>query len=241
MNGNWPNNYTITVDSSPYYGVDEITGEPDGYFHPSTHAVTTNYNQAGARYLYYLFHPDHRDNLIFDPRDIQSEMTLAMGSALHAVVQTQFQQCGILRPENVEVDYTIPEHHVRGRIDMIVDHPSEGTLVTEIKTINSRAFDFQTEVKPEWDAQLSMALHATGHDFGVLLVLESGHPYRMKEFRVQRNDQLLKMIFDRFDQVRVALEANTPPEHCCAPESATMKSCAARFECWLSKKVIRDA
>ena len=139
------------------------------------HAVSTTFNNAEARYLYRF--PEHRDHLIFDERDVQAEMTMAMGSALHAVVQTQFQMAGILRPEkNVEVDYLIEEHHVRGRIDMIVDHPIGGPLIVELKTINSRSFDSQTKPKPEWEAQLSLALHAYGHPYGVLLALESGWP-----------------------------------------------------------------
>jgi hypothetical protein len=224
----WPESYTITVDSSPYYG----TG--DGYFHPSTHAVSTAFNNADARYLYYRFHPEHRDHLVFDERDTQAEMTMAMGSALHAVIQTQFQMAGILRPENVEVDYLIKEHHVRGRIDMIVDHPAEGPLVTEFKTINSRSFDSQHTIKPEWDAQLSLALHATGYPYGVLLALESGYPYRFREYRVPRNDELLSSIFARFDHVRESIALNRPPDPCCALGSPQMTKCPARTQCWLS-------
>ena len=225
---NWPDSYTVTVDSSPYYG------SGDGYFHPSTHAVTNTWTNAGARYLYYLFHPTHRSHLVFEDRDVQGEMTLAMGSALHAVVQTQFIQAGLLKPEDVEVEYIIEEHHARGRIDFIVDHPNGDRICVELKTQNSRAFDMQTTIKPEWDAQLSMALYATGQPYGVLLVLESGHPYRMKEYRVPRNDALLSEIFGRFDQVREAVATDNPPEACCAPNSPEVDRCPARFRCWLS-------
>lgn len=221
----WPDNYGITIDSGPYYGAG------DGYFHPSTHALM------GARELYYRFHPRHRDMLIHEQRSVQSEMTLAMGSALHGVVQAQFQMAGLIRgPEECEVEYTIEEHNVRGRVDFIVDHPAGGRIPVELKTQNSRGFDLQTQIKESWDAQLSMGLHGTGHATGVLLVLESGYPYRMKEYLVDRNDRLLSQVFAKFDHVRECIAADSPPEHCCSLDSVTMKSCPARFECWLSGK-----
>lgn len=226
LSQNWPMKYNIEVDSSPYYGFG------DGYFHPSTHPLM------GARQLYYLFHPDHRERCIPEERDVQDEMGLAMGSALHAVCQTQFVQSGLLMPEDVEVEYINEAHHVRGRIDFIIHHPIGARVVTEFKTRNSRAFPFQKEILPEWDAQLSLALDHVGEASGVLLMLESGYPYRMKEFKVPRNDALLSEIYAKFDYVRECIEMNTPPPHCCSRDSLDMKKCPARYECWLRDKVV---
>lgn len=224
----WPDSYQVTIDSSPYYG------HGDGYFHPSTHGLM------GERELYYRFHPDHRDKLIHEQRSVQSEMTLAMGSALHGIIQTQFQMAGIIKDDSdIEVEYIIDEHHVRGRVDFIVHHPNGNTYPVELKTQNSRGFDFQESIKDSWDAQLSMGLHGTGYATGILLVLESGWPYRMKEFRVDRNDDLLSRIFAKFAYVRECIANDTPPEHCCPLDSVAMKACPARFECWLSGKEAR--
>lgn len=222
----WPDSYGVTIDSSPYYG------HGDGRFHPSSHALM------GARELYYRFHPDHRDKIIHEVRNVQSEMTLAMGSALHGIVQAQFQMAGLINsPEHVEVEYTIEEHNARGRVDFLVHHPDGNVYPVELKTQNSRGFDLQTQIKDSWDAQLSMGLHGTGYATGVLLVLESGYPYRMKEFLVPRNDALLSRIFAKFDHVLECIAADTPPEHCCSLGSVQMKACPARFECWLNGRV----
>lgn len=129
LSDKWPDSYTITVDSSPYYGAG------DGFFHPSSHAVSSRFVNAGERYLWYLFNPKYKGRLVFERRSVQAEITLAMGSAIHAVVQTQFMQAGLLRPENVEVEYVNVEHHVRGRIDFIVDHPSGRRLPVELKSL----------------------------------------------------------------------------------------------------------
>lgn len=227
LSGEWPDNYIVKVDSSPYYGLG------DGYFHPSTHSLM------GARELYYMFHPDYRDMLLPEQRDVQDEMTLAMGSALHAVVQTQFIQAGLLEPKNVEVEYKLPEHHVRGRIDFIIDHPVGDRIPVEFKTRNSRAFTFQKAIEPEWDAQLSMALDAAGQPYGILLMLESGFPYKMREFKVPRNDALLSEIYQKFEYVQECIALNTPPPHCCSKGSPENKACPARYQCWDHGKVAR--
>lgn len=218
---NWPDSYNITIDSSPYYGAG------DGYFHPSTHPLM------GARELYYRFHPDTRDHIVRERRSLQSHLTLSMGSALHGVIQTQMQMSGLVRPENIEVEYVNHEHHIRGRIDFIVDHPNGSTLPVEMKTINSFAFKRQETIKPSWDAQLSIALDHLGVDTGILLMVEAGWPYQMREFLVKRNDLLLEEIYTKFAAVREAVKNNVPPQYCCNYESDEMKKCPARFQCWL--------
>ena len=223
----WPNSYQVTIDSSPYYG------HGDGYFHPSTHGLM------GARELYYRFHPKHRDKLVHEQRRVETETTFAVGSAIHGVVQTQFQMAGLIRsPQDIEVEYVIEEHHVRGRVDFLAHHPDGCVYPVELKTTNSRAYSMLTGIKPEWDAQLSMGLHGTGYATGILLALEVGYPYRMREFLVSRNDRLLSDIFAKFDYVRECIAADTPPEHCCPLDSVIMKACPARFSCWLSGKVV---
>lgn len=223
MADNWPDQYMVPVDSSPYYG------KGDGYFHPSTHPLM------GARQLYYMFHPETRGKLYVEPKRLTSQMIFAMGSALHAVVQTQFQMTGLLEPEDVEVEYVNHDHHVRGRIDFILNHPSRGRTVVEMKTLVSRMFGKLEEIKPEWDAQLSIALDNMGASEGILLVVERGDPFRIREFVVPRNDALLSEIYTKFDYVRECIALNTPPKACCAPDSKEMKDCPARFKCWLSE------
>ena len=183
-----------------------------------------------------MFHPDYQDKMVSERPSMKREMTLAMGSSLHAIVQTQFIMTGLVTPENVEVEYVNRDHHVRGRIDFIVDHPDGRIIPVEMKTMTNFKFSKQTEIKPEWDAQLSLALDAVGHDTGILLLLESGFPYGIKEFIVPRNDTLLSEIYGKFGRVREAIALNKPPLHCCPKGSPQMTSCPARFACWMSDK-----
>jgi hypothetical protein len=224
----WPDEYVIKIDSRPYYGLDE-DGKPDGYFHPSSHALL------GERELYYRFHPDTRELMVAERPTLQRQMAFAMGSALHGVVQTQMEMMGLVTPENIEVEYIIPDHHVRGRIDWITTHPTtKAPLVVEMKTRTVSRFAWQDAPEPSWIAQLNLALDSQDCDLGVLLMVEAGYPYRMTEFKVERDRELLDAIYAKFDRVRVAIEKNEPPRYCCGPgDKKIIDKCPARFQCWL--------
>lgn len=223
LNDKWPDSYTIEIDSSTYYG----TG--DGFFHPSSHPLK------GARQLYYLLHPDHQDKIVRERPTLQKQMRLAMGSALHGVIQTQMQMAGLIASQDdIEVEYIIPEHHVRGRIDWVCKHPEDPELIVELKTRDARLYSKQEAILPSWDAQLSLAEYAMGKDHGILLMAEYGGNNNLREFPHKRNDQLLDEIFTKFSYVRDCIAKNTPPSHCCLPDSSEMKSCKVRYSCWMA-------
>jgi hypothetical protein len=206
----------------PYYG------KGDGYFHPSTHPLM------GERELYYRFHPDTCNTIMEEPFSLQREMTVSVGHTMHEILQTMLAKTGLLREENVEKLFTIEEHHVRGKIDAIVDHPRLGPLVVEIKTRTHYKFAKTTEPLPEWEAQLSIQLDSQGLERGLILMVETGYPFRLSELQVRRNDALLSQIYGKFDRVREAIALNRPPAPCCAPNSAEVTSCPARFNCWMN-------
>lgn len=221
---NWPDEYTITIDSRPYYGAG------DGYFHPSTHALL------GERELYYRFHPATRDLMVPERPSIQRQMAFAMGSALHGVVQTQISMMGLVKSdEDIEVEYVNDAHHVRGRIDWVTQLPTGEILPVEMKTRTVSRFAWQSEPEPSWIAQLNLGLDAKNMDLGILLMVEAGYPYRMTEFQIRRDPVLLEEIYSKFDRVRAAIKADIPPRHCCPPDSAVMNKCPARKVCWLAE------
>lgn len=230
----WPESYQITVDSGEYYG------KGDGYFHPSSHPLMT------PRQLYYLFHRDHKHLMVTEPFSLQREMTLAMGSSLHAVVQTQMVRTGLTSAEHLEVEFVNHEHHVRGRTDIVIKHPTLGWVICELKTRTSYKFDSTTiETMPSWEIQTSLAMdnlseqYDTDFRYAILIMMETGWPFRMKELRIDRNDAKLKETYDKFDYVRQCIADNTPPMTCCAPKSPEMNKCFAKHACWL--KEIRAA
>lgn len=224
MADNWPMSYQVTIDSSPYYGAG------DGYFHPSTHALK------GERELYYMMHPETAGLMVPEPNSIQRQMAFAMGSALHGVLQTHMEMMNLVRgPQDIEVEYINHEHHLRGRIDWICHLPNGQVLPVEMKTRTVSRFAWQNEPEPSWVAQLNLGMDSQDADLGILLMVEAGYPYRMQEFQIHRDRELLDGIYAKFDRVREAIARNEPPQYCCAPDSPTMKKCPARNLCWLKE------
>lgn len=234
---NWPMKYPIIIDSSPYYG------HGDGKFHPSTHPFL------GDRLLWYMYHPLYRDNLLPEPRTVQSEMTLAMGSAIHGIMQTQFKMMGLCPCEcepgeshtcgYIEVEYRNDQYDVRGRLDFRVQHPDGNEYLVELKTMNSFSF---YRLKPgvisyEHDMQMSLEEDCLGFSEGILLIAEAGWPYTLKEFPHTRNDALCSEAYQKFDRVTTAIELDRPPRHCCAFGSPQSRACPARYLCWLKDEV----
>ena len=159
-NDQWPDEYYIRVDSEDYYGLTDEegithdTGPGDGYFHPSSHPLMT------ARELYYRYHPDFAALVPRERRSLTSHMTLAAGTAMHAVIQTQLHMAGILMRGETEEDfewqpvegdpdvvgrwveknpyeweYINRRHMVRGRMDGRLRHP-QGEIGFEFKALD---------------------------------------------------------------------------------------------------------
>lgn len=220
----WPDEYIIRVNTKKH------TPRP-GYFHPSVHPLM------GARELYYRMHPATRDLMVPERRLAKDHMLLSMHVAAHAIVQTKMEMAKIVRPENIEWSYVDEIHKIRGRIDFIVDHPTVGQLVVEMKGQNPYNFRTQNEVKPEWDAQGSLAAVNYGKDHYVLLLFCMGMPFEFKEFYQPVNTALVEETYAKFDYVMDCIARDTPPRHCCSPDSITMNRCPARFQCWLRPEV----
>lgn len=219
---NWPDSYTIDVDSSPY------TGHRDGKFHPSTHTSPS----LGDRRLWLTVHPVYKDRAIRARRTLQESMTLSMGSALHAVIETQFVMAGLCAPDDLEVPSPVPAHNSTGSADAIVRHPNGRTYIVDIKTRNSRSYNLDTGPLPQWEDQVNVYMDAHGIDEAIILVVESGFPYRMREERIRRDPARLRAIYDRWDAILERVKDDDMPEPCCKKGSATMKECPFRRVCW---------
>lgn len=223
----WPEAYTIKVDTA------EHKPPPLGevrYFYPSTHCLMD------MRQLYYAVHPDYWPLLPKEKFPMSSIMSMVMGTAAHAIVQTQLQMAGKIKTEeDIEVSFVNEVRRCRGRLDWIFTKSDDTRIPVELKTQNSRSFAFTKEIAPSWECQLQVTMDGLGYEEGVLLLIEMGHPWQMREFRVRRDEELLKVIYDKWALVLEHVKANTPPEHCCPRGSSVMDKCRAKSVCWLAE------
>lgn len=224
-NNKWPDKYNIEVDSSPY------KGSKDGHFHPSSHVF------ASEKFLYLALHPKWKHEGVYQRRTLQGSMTLAMGSALHAVVQTQLNMIGMIEEDDIEVPILDEERKIKGHMDFRVHHPNHNLYAVDLKTQNSRGYDMQKTAKDVWLGQLRIYMKILGIDKGIVLVLESGFPYRMKEFHLEQDEDFIKVTYDKWAKVLSMIENDDMPEGPChTPGTVFSDRCPFRhISCGLEK------
>lgn len=225
----WPESYTIKVDTSPHKPppLGEIRR-----FYPSTHCLMDR------RRLYYEVHPDYWPLLPKEKFPLSSIWSMTMGTAAHAIIQTQLQMAGkIVSEDDIEVRFRSEEHWCSGRADWIFTKADGTRVPIELKTQNSRAYGFTKEILPSWECQLQVTMDGLGYDEGVLMVVEMGHPWQMREFRVRRDEQLLNVIYEKWATVLEHVKLNIPPKHCCEYRSTEMDKCRAKSVCWLAEQL----
>jgi len=172
--------------------------------------------------------------MLSEPNSLQRQMTLGMGSSMHGILQAQMQMIGLVPEKNIEVEYIIAEHHIRGKIDWIFQHPSVGDVVVEMKNPHRlQVRDHHHRVDALLDAQLSLAEYSQNKTEGVLLMMETACPTGCASSRTSATTYCCNRSSTSSTTSGCAWDANEPPRHCCVFGSPQMTSCDARFTCWL--------
>jgi hypothetical protein len=215
----WPDEWTIKVDNKEHLF--------DGYFHPSGHAAMP------ALMLYYQFHPDTQPRLEFGRETPISVMTLQMGSAIHALVQSMLVHLDLVDPEEVEVSFVNEFRHCSGTLDARKLKVADGPLL-EIKGWAR----LPQKPLPQHELQMQPYMDLgceEPRDYGILLYVEKPYPHRFQEFIVRRDEQILEAIYRKWAAVREAIETSDPSRllNCpgCEPNNKVHAACPARFVC----------
>jgi len=205
----------------------------DFLFHPSSHCY------GDIRQLYYMLHPGYRDQLVERKRAGMDYLSLIQGTIMHCVIQTKLKEDGWITDDHIEVPMFSEEHHGTGHLDVLFpSNPIAGKdIPVDIKTASPE--NYSRMYSPSWSyrAQLNCYMDWGGWDEGVILVIEAGRPFRMKEFRVQRDELILHQIYSKWKKVREYIERDEIPPICqvkesvCKIESTTYKNCSARQVC----------
>ncbi len=219
LSDSWPDVMEFQVDTSPK--------QHDTFFHPSSHTT------GSERWLYYQMHPELKKQRMNRKMSMTDHMTLTMGKAAHSIVQTQLIHAGLIAEEDTEVLHTDYEHNWRGSMDWRYTFQSNRTFGVEMKTTNSRSFErLQTPYKSAVN-QLNIYLDGQELEEGIILYVEMGYPFRVKEFHITRNDKLIREIYTKWDNVMEAIAEGQAPKYCCELNSDSMQKCNARFLCHL--------
>lgn len=218
--GVWPEEYAIHV-----FNKERVW---DGYFHPSSDA-----NLAELQ-LYYMFHPDYLVKR--DPPGVETIMTFQVGSAFHALVQSMLIELGFTTKEECEVHFVDEGHHCSGTLDVRrLTLPNGRVVPIEIKSAGFLPKEPPLGYQAQFQVYMDLGDDEPQEE-GLMLFLEKSNPHRFREFRIQRDEEMLGTIYRRWDSVLEAIEFDDPsmlPYPCHEVDSKAHKACPARFICRL--------
>ena len=143
-----------------------------------------------------------------NPADDRGLRVFSVGNLFHEWLTSIVERSGTKIQEEVEVENK--QYNVKGRIDAIIEKDGE-KLVYEIKSINSKGFNYLKEPKPENVKQLISYLWLTKNKEGRLIYL-SKDDARIVEFPIRLTDKLLKEVKDELKELNYYMEKNILPK-----------------------------
>lgn len=181
------------------------------------------------------------------------------GTAIHEIVQEYLQGVGVLKKEDTEKVIKDDEYLFSGHCDGVLTFDDEKVLL-EIKTINSEGFKNITQPKEDHFYQGQAYTYFLGKMFNYnikkilfLYVDRGSDKIDMKEFWVQRDENVINMILNKLKSLKgyfergelcptpVGLFADKPPHSWsvyCTPQLCL--SDKMKFTDFPGARIIRD-
>jgi hypothetical protein len=144
--------------------------------------------------------------------------TFDCGHMWHGYLQAMLVEMGLVAPEGVEkvITYNHDRFTARGTVDLLdVEIPDQGRWLVDIKTMNKPEFmsGASSATFKKWEAQVNCYMDWTHSDKAMILAICKDSPHGMREYRIERNQNLLDEIYDRWGYVQEYLiQDKLPPE-----------------------------
>ncbi len=240
----WPEDFSVRFKRGA------VSREPDGWFHPSEHPLWP------ARMLWFLV--TQPKAMIPEKMAYMNTLAVTMGTAVHSFIEVCLKHIGVLlgpeelvalgftvNPENGEPSFSDPETLSRGHGDGVLKNivlpqaPEHEFHLFEFKTSNGRKLAKVDDLDlaafmatwPEYYAQAQEYLRMTGMAYSIILFMEMGFPWNLKEFHIPANTAFQRDTRDKYLEVREFVKTGHMPPPCCGPGSKEAKSCPARAVC----------
>lgn len=186
------------------------TKEPDGYFHPSSHAFLPPS----------MLYQDMRKMLIHVRPSPALRRTFDCGHMWHGYLQNIMLEMGYVKEDGIE-QHVVAEREGKfgkfigsGTGDLVnVEIPGHGTWLVDIKTMNKPEFEQGANefTMKKWVAQVSCYMDWFEADKAMILAICKDSPHDMREYQIIRNDPLLQEIYDRWSYAKWCVDNEQPP------------------------------
>lgn len=207
------NAYQARAKFPPVWNIEIRNEKPDdGKFHPSSDAFTPPLDLWKKK----------KGLLLGQPITPALRRTFDCGHMWHGYLQEMLIDMGLVKRENVERYITARRADKHGRPfdcagtgDLVdVEIPGHGTWLVDIKTMNATEFGQGASdlTLTKWRAQVSCYMDWLDVDKAMILAVCKDSPHDFREYQIQRDDNLLAEIYDRWGYVAQCLRANVEPE-----------------------------
>lgn len=183
----------------------------DGHYHPSSDCFTP------PRMLWL----QRNDRIIPRPIPPALRRTFDCGHMWHGYIQSILIDMGFVKPENVERYVTHNIANYRGYCtgagtgDLIdVQIPGHGSWLVDIKTMNKNEFEAGANAHTftKWNAQVNCYMDWFGADKAMILAICKDSPHNFREYQIQRDQQLLNEIYDRWIYTEEHVRSGVEPD-----------------------------
>lgn len=215
--------YVRTIPDDVRFDFQFTTGkESDDAMHPSSAWICSRETYAKKK-------GDYTPNASPD-----SQMTFLVGHFYHALMQhILVDHLGVAKQEDIEkeVRWQRPSWWGRGFIDVAHCDTPDGDYLIDFKTVNGMMFkapQFPVWLWNKYYAQVQLYLDWEGMDKAVILCFEKDSPHRMKEYKIERDKNLIQGIYERWDRLADGLLKSEPPECDCETLSKNPANCIVK-------------
>lgn len=185
--------------------------EKDDHFHPSGDCFTDPLN------LYY----QKKGMIIPEVISPALRRTFDCGHMWHGYIQAILVEMGLVTTENVE-RYITHSFYTQwgpatgaGTGDLVdVTIPGHGVWLVDIKTMNKNEFESGANewTLMKWKAQVSCYMDWFAADKAMILAVCKDSPHMFREYQIQKDENLLKEIYDRWGYVAACLREDIEPD-----------------------------
>lgn len=222
----------LDLEKSLVRAIDDKLEASNGTFWKQSNSFAPSNTNQCARFAVYRMRGYQQQNSILG----QTRRIFDLGNRVEDAVGAMFEDIGILRDSQIELNITEPVP-IRGFIDFMIEW--DGIKPVECKSINEAGFAYRKayhKPKDEHYRQIQFYLYGTNSDSGFLIYYSKNNS-ELLPLLVKRDDQFLETTLSKYKRIYDVFNKGEIPERPYKKTSQKCEWCDAFDHCWSDKEV----